>query len=350
MSEWLSTAETAAHLRVSPRRVRAMITGGQLPAHRLLGRWAVPAKAVIDHRQRPAGRPMSETTAWTLLRHLADPATGKPLPSSMKRRMRALFDAADPTTKLTAWASRRGNPMHAWAPLAALSALARDERVIVSGGRAVTGIQPSQSLCVYVSAADLDNVIRDHGLHPHADVHRLPNISMWAVTDLTAIPRSLSNPHLAAPPVAAIDLLHECPSETHDTARRMISAAVGMAEYSTRKKPSTGPVRPTRHRPHAVVEDLQTLRGPIDSVVRLPISLDWGPNPVYDLSNDSRRRTFYERVLNEALRVDQLETFLNDKLLMDLWPHLSLARDVRPLWEKRFPELVARTTAPDQLV
>lgn len=46
------------------------------------------------------------------------------------------------------------------------------------------------------------------------------------------------------------------------------------------------------------------LRGPTDSVVTLPISLDWGTNPVYHLSDDEDRRRLHTRVLNEALHAE----------------------------------------------
>ena len=80
--------------------------------------------------------------------------------------------------------------------------------------------------------------------------------------------------------------------------------------------------------------------------MHLPISLDWGPNPVYDLSKDAEIRTFYERVLNESLSVAQLETFLNKEILVDLWPRLWPDREVRKLWEDRFPELAPQSWSP----
>ncbi|WP_157931166.1 hypothetical protein [Mycobacteroides abscessus] len=46
--------------------------------------------------------------------------------------------------------------------------------------------------------------------------------------------------------------------------------------------------------------------------------------------------------MTEALRVEDLQNFLNADLLLELWPRLWLARQVRELWEGRFPQLVAR--------
>ncbi len=98
-------------------------------------------------------------------------------------------------------------------------------------------------------------------------------------------------------------------------------------------------------RPYVAVEDLGTLRGPTDSLVELPLELNWGPKRTYDLSSDSDRRALYERVLNEALRTEQLQAYLNGELLVQLWPQLFLPSRVRSLWEARFPQLVSRRHA-----
>lgn len=95
-------------------------------------------------------------------------------------------------------------------------------------------------------------------------------------------------------------------------------------------------------RPYVTVEDLGELRGPTDSHVELPLRLSWSTKRHYDLSDDGDRRALYERALTEALRVEDLQNFLNADLLLELWPRLWLARQVRDLWESRFPQLVAR--------
>ena len=169
------------------------------------------------------------------------------------------------------------------------------------------------------------------------------------MTDIKLVPRSPSNPHLAAAPVAAIDII-ECGggAAAAKAARRIISAAVGTLESVY-----THPVSDHTHRrcrPHAIVDDLSSLRGPTDSVVHLPISLDWGPNPVYDLSKDSEIRALYQRVLNESISVAQLEMFLNKEILVDLWPNLWPDREVKKLWEERFPELAPQSSAAAKTV
>jgi len=344
MSGVLSTSEAASALRVSERRVRAMIASGQLPAQRLLGRWAVPSDSVGQHASRPkAGRPMSEVSAWALLRSLSGAVVEQPLTARMHQSIRSLFDVPDPAVKLTSWVSRRGVPVRMWGAPAALSSLETDARVVVSGNSAVSHVQTCNSVRVYVAASDCDAVIHDHALERVDSGSQIPNATLWVVTDINLVPRSPSNSHLAAAPVAAIDIIECGGGDAAKAARRIISAAVGTLESFYTRSASEPAHR--RRRPHAIVDDLSSLRGPTDSVVHLPISLDWGPNPVYDLSKDSEVRAFYQRVLNESLSVAQLETFLNKEILVDLWPNLWLDREVKKLWEERFPELAPQSSA-----
>lgn len=92
-------------------------------------------------------------------------------------------------------------------------------------------------------------------------------------------------------------------------------------------------------RPIAIIDDLASLHGPSAGIVNLPLNIDWSPKRTYDLNDEADRRVLYERVLREALRVDQLAELLNAGLLTRVWPHLWLPREVRARWEHRFPEL-----------
>ena len=95
-------------------------------------------------------------------------------------------------------------------------------------------------------------------------------------------------------------------------------------------------------RPYVVVDDLDSLRGPADSDVELPLRLDWSPKRRYNLADADDRRSLYERTLNEALHVEDLHEFLNKNLLVELWPQLLLPTQVRAVWETRFPVLASR--------
>jgi hypothetical protein len=74
-------------------------------------------------------------------------------------------------------------------------------------------------------------------------------------------------------------------------------------------------------------ESLDALRGPVQGVVDLPLHM-------------------YRTVLHEGLH-DDLPRYLNQDLLLQLWPVLRalVGRTVRAVWEDAFPRLASRTRA-----
>lgn len=88
-----------------------------------------------------------------------------------------------------------------------------------------------------------------------------------------------------------------------------------------------------------VAETLEELRGPTGGVVELPHRLMWQADRHMDLDDDFQRRWTYEIVLREAIRFDELRTWLDGATLRQLWPQLYLPRGVRQAWEDRHPEL-----------
>lgn len=340
MFDVLSTSEAASALGVSERRVRALISNGQLPAQRFMGRWAIPTDAVKSGSVRPeAGRPMAEETAWTILRLLSGASLEQPS-EQLQHRIPALFDAPEPVEKVISWVSRRGVPVRVVGSAGGILSLLEDERVVISGGHAIAAVATPSRLRVYVSSTDVSTLLDDYDLRRVVVGSELPNATLWAVSDLNGVPRSPINPRLAAAPVAAIDLLEDGSNEGATTiATRIIAAAVGALEHARTAKTSNRGGR--RRRPHAVVDTLDTLHGPTNTEVNLPISLDWGPNPVYDLSDEAELRECYRRVLNESLTVEQLETYLDKATLLREWHNIKPASEVRFIWENRFPELAS---------
>ncbi|WP_327107627.1 hypothetical protein [Nonomuraea glycinis] len=80
------------------------------------------------------------------------------------------------------------------------------------------------------------------------------------------------------------------------------------------------------------------MRGPVTGVIELPIHLDWSEQRVYDLDDDAQLGLMYERVIREAVHLDDLRTYLNGPLLTRLWPRLYLPVQARRSWEARFRE------------
>lgn len=84
-----------------------------------------------------------------------------------------------------------------------------------------------------------------------------------------------------------------------------------------------------------VVLDLADLRGPTAGKVELPRRLFWYPDRTFDLDESVLLREMYETVLQQASRPEDLTTFLNDTILVEVWPELQLPDGLRQVWERR---------------
>ncbi|MCX4818052.1 hypothetical protein OG601_46630 [Streptomyces sp. NBC_01239] len=93
-------------------------------------------------------------------------------------------------------------------------------------------------------------------------------------------------------------------------------------------------------------ESLDELHGPTQGVVELPLHTAWSGLTSYDMSKPRQRMGLYRTVLHEGLR-DDLPRYLNQDLLLQLWPVLRtlVGRTVRAVWEDAFPKLESRTRA-----
>ncbi len=89
------------------------------------------------------------------------------------------------------------------------------------------------------------------------------------------------------------------------------------------------------HRPVLVAGSLHELTGPEHGLVELPLRLWWNPHRTFDLDRPDALLWMYENVLREAVRVDELRTYLHGPTLVRVWPQLNLPRGVRAAWETR---------------
>jgi hypothetical protein len=68
------------------------------------------------------------------------------------------------------------------------------------------------------------------------------------------------------------------------------------------------------------------------AVVRLPLHLNWSePDRVFDLCDRRQRARVYEIVLREG-RAEDLLTYVDGVLLVEVWDELALPREVRSAW------------------
>jgi hypothetical protein len=96
-----------------------------------------------------------------------------------------------------------------------------------------------------------------------------------------------------------------------------------------------------------VVKDLADLHGPASGAVTLlPLRLYWSPpGRVFDLDDPFSLRSMYQVVLREAIRAEELTSYLNRDALIAVWPDLYLSKGVRRAWEERHPVLRGSATA-----
>jgi len=89
-----------------------------------------------------------------------------------------------------------------------------------------------------------------------------------------------------------------------------------------------------------VIDDLADLRGPVTGLVELPLRLFWSlPGHRFDLDDPDMRRWYYQTVLREASRAEDLTAYLDGATLASLWAGLFLPKGVRRAWEERHQSL-----------
>jgi DNA invertase Pin-like site-specific DNA recombinase len=91
-----------------------------------------------------------------------------------------------------------------------------------------------------------------------------------------------------------------------------------------------------------VIDDLRDLRGPVTGAVKLPLRLFWSlPDHRFELDDPDMLRWYYQTVLREASRAEDLTAHLDAATLAGLWPDLYLPKGVRRAWEERHQSLRA---------
>jgi DNA invertase Pin-like site-specific DNA recombinase len=95
-----------------------------------------------------------------------------------------------------------------------------------------------------------------------------------------------------------------------------------------------------------VIDSLADLRGPTAGTVELPLRLFWSlPDHRFDLDDPDMRLWYYQTVLREASRAEDLSSYLDAATLVSLWPDLYLPKGVRRAWEEQHRSLQADVSA-----
>ncbi|MET3919284.1 helix-turn-helix domain-containing protein [Arthrobacter sp. UYEF20] len=167
----LSPAEAALRLKISARRVRALLEEGRIPAQRVSGRWIIDESDVSRYQPgSPAGRPLSERSAWQLIRHarndlahgLASHDLAPVERHRLKQRLNRLQESPDPLSLLRSMLSKRAEKAEFSSSPADLAELREDPRVRPSGvSHPDSGLLSNSELEAYVSRKDFEALVRD---------------------------------------------------------------------------------------------------------------------------------------------------------------------------------------------
>jgi transcriptional regulator with XRE-family HTH domain len=127
---------------------------------------------------------------------------------------------------------------------------------------------------------------------------------------------------------------------TLDTAERLLAAS-GF-DLDLRPRVMFHSVTSDRGRVYQVPNRLPSLPPHLAlATVELPLALNWSqPGRRYRLRDRSERARVYEAVLREGGPQDVL-TYLDGVLLVDVWDELVLPRDLRAAWSPLIAKLVA---------
>ena len=222
-ADWLSPAEAADVLGVSPRRVYALIDDGRLRAERVGGRILVHRDSVGARASGAAasGRPFSARRGWALLLMAAglEPAGLEPDARSKLRRILRERDL---------WAMRarfgtRAERLVLRAHSSDLARIAADPAVVRSGAGAASDaglplIAPEAPLELYVDAAAAERLIDRYRLAPSSR----GNVTLRVVPD--EVRAWLTGP-IAPWPAVALDLAEDGDPRSRDVARAALTQA-----------------------------------------------------------------------------------------------------------------------------
>lgn len=164
----VSVREAARELGLSPRRIRALVAQGKLPARRLEGRQLlIDLDAVRARADRPArsGRPISCRSAWAVIRLLEDLPLREMSASERTRARRRVHELPDlPPGALASRAEVHRLRAHP----GVLDRLRTDERLLLSGPDAArvhhADLVPRDGVEAYVRSEDRDPVVKRYRL------------------------------------------------------------------------------------------------------------------------------------------------------------------------------------------
>lgn len=222
----MSIPELAKRLSVNESRVRQLVHSGRIRGQRIGGRWIVEEADAAQYQPgRPAGRPLSERSAWQLMSCFWEDGRGHSLledfePSPVeKHRLNeriSLLQKSQDLLKLLAWLPNRAEKFEFSCSPADIAELREDKRIHLSGvSHPRSGLLANSEIEAYVRRAELRNVVKDWFLVDPLPGRR-PNVILRAAEKVPDI----------LPPLAVAADLAERPGVREQQAARDILRSV----------------------------------------------------------------------------------------------------------------------------
>jgi excisionase family DNA binding protein len=170
MVDPISIPEAAVSLNLSPARVRALVSQGQLPATKIGSRWLVERSAIEQRRREraPRGRRFTPQNAWALLRLASEEDASKLDPSVRSRLRRAL--ALEGLATLAPRLRERSQISIYKAHPGEIHYALEDKALVPSGisaaGSMGIGLLAGREADGYIAQSQLQQFIVEHALSP----------------------------------------------------------------------------------------------------------------------------------------------------------------------------------------
>lgn len=223
----MTVAEAAAALDVDARRVRALISRGQLPAEKVGSMWLVaPAAVDARRRERPsAGRPLSPQLVWWMLAHLdgalndGGSAPTGPTDRRVRHRLRSVEASSPDVERWGSWLRRRGAPRRVWFHPGVVDRVVTDRRVVRPDLSGILGLPMADLGSLYVAAADFDDL--------RSALHGTVGSDDEAAIPMMVVPEMFDGPpwrkHVAA--AALVDLVGDADARVAHAAQTLLRSA-----------------------------------------------------------------------------------------------------------------------------
>jgi excisionase family DNA binding protein len=233
--DYVSVAEAAKDLGISPRRVRSLVEGGKLAGRQVGSHWIIEREAVESwKRQRhPNGRPLSRSSVWQILAALSGEddalkSLAAPVRSRAKQRARELAEAVRSDPAWFGVLASRADSRAFYAHPGILRRILDEPGVVRSGVSALSahnaGLAEGGEAECYVRAEVVPDLCVKYALRPDVDRHRA-NIIMHVINEVPQAAEWLFERPVAPAPVVAADLAERPQARDRDAARRLMASS-----------------------------------------------------------------------------------------------------------------------------